>query len=53
MALVDTGAEGILIHGNPEWHSGTLAAIHGVGGKTIRVKHTVVYLGIGKSPLAP
>lgn len=52
MVLVDTAAESTLIHGNPEWYSGTLAAMSGDGGKTIREKHIVLYLGIGKSPSA-
>ena len=40
MALVDIGAEGTLIHGNPEPHSRTLAEAD--RGKTISEAHSSV-----------
>lgn len=49
MALVDTRAECTLIHGNPEWHSGTGAATNSYRGKSLRVKCTTACLRI-KAP---
>ena len=50
LALVDTGAECSLIHGNPERFPGTPAVIDGYGGNTIRVKKAQISLGIGCLP---
>ena len=50
LALVDTGAECSLIHGNPEWFPGTPTIIDGYGGRAIRVKKAQIPLGIGHLP---
>ena len=47
LALVDTGAECSLIHGNPEWFPRTPTIVDGYGGNAIRVKKAQIPLGIG------
>lgn len=48
-ALVDTGAEYTLIHGNPQKFSGLLSAIDGYGGQTVMVRKIPFTLQIGHS----
>ena len=50
LALVDTGAECSLIHGNPEHFPRTPAVTNGYGSKAIRVKKAQITLEIGCFP---
>ncbi|XP_032312704.1 uncharacterized protein LOC116656732 [Camelus ferus] len=52
LALVDTGAEITLVHGNPERFQGPWVDIEGYGNKQMCVKRVTLILGIGRLPPA-
>ncbi|XP_051944520.1 uncharacterized protein LOC127616755 [Hippocampus zosterae] len=51
MALVDTGAEASLIHGNPDKIKGDIIPLRGLGGQVVKGKAVVLPLKIGKMPI--
>lgn len=50
MALVDSGAECAVTHGNPQKFSGPLSAIDGYGGQMVVVGEVLLTLQNGRSP---